>query len=181
MHKGGRDHTGGLGNENPEVGCLPALRAGQPRCAGARGVASRLRRRPIPVAEKMRTASLVTTRNVLLGSLTAEAITGATVALAPALLSRLLFGSAVAGAGATYGRLLGVTLIALVIACWPVAPEVPPAARRAVLPYNLLAAVYLAYLGIGTRAGVLLWPAVAEHALVTLLLAARTGDEDVSS
>ena len=39
------------------------------------------------------------------------------------------------------------------------------------LAYNLLAAVYLAFLGVTLQhAGSLLWPAVAEHALVTALL-----------
>ena len=48
---------------------------------------------------------------------------------------------------------------------------------RAVLAYNLLAALYLAWVGVTHRpAGILLWPAVAEHALVALLLATRMRD-----
>jgi hypothetical protein len=39
--------------------------------------------------------------------------------------------------------------------------------------YNLLATLYLCYLGIkGTSVGMLLWPAVALHLLLTALLAA---------
>jgi hypothetical protein len=42
------------------------------------------------------------------------------------------------------------------------------------LAYNLLAAIYLCYLGIaGTTAGILLWPAVVLHLLFTALLAAE--------
>ncbi len=42
------------------------------------------------------------------------------------------------------------------------------------LTYNLLATIYLFYLGIvGKSVGVLLWPAVALHLLFTVLLAAE--------
>jgi hypothetical protein len=42
------------------------------------------------------------------------------------------------------------------------------------LTYNLLATVYLGYLGImGKTVGMLLWPAVALHVLLTVLLAAE--------
>jgi hypothetical protein len=116
--------------------------------------------------------SRIRVRDVLLFSLLAEGATGFAVALAPGLVAQLLFGSDVASAGVAYGRLLGVSLLALVIACWPSAPAVPRPALNAVLAYNLLAAVYIAYLGVARRpTGILLWPAVAEHALVTLLLA----------
>jgi hypothetical protein len=41
------------------------------------------------------------------------------------------------------------------------------------LAYNLLATIYLCYPGIsGNLVGVLLWPAVAVHLLLTVLLAA---------
>ena len=114
---------------------------------------------------------------MLLFSLVAEGATALVVILAPGLVAHLLFGSDVAGAGVTYGRLLGMALLALVVACWPRTAAVPPAALDAVLAYNLLAALYLAWLGVAERpTGILLWPAVAEHALVTLLLAIRRRD-----
>ena len=94
--------------------------------------------------------------------------------LAPGLVAQLLFGTEVAGVGVAYGRLLGMTLLALVIACWPQADAVPRPALHAVLAYNLLAALYLVWLGVAHRpTGILLWPAVVEHVLVTVLLAAR--------
>ena len=75
-----------------------------------------------------------------------------------------------------------MTLLALVIACWPRADAVPRPALHAVLAYNLLAALYLAWLGVAHRPmGILLWPAVAEHALVALLLATRMRDAEAAT
>jgi hypothetical protein len=94
----------------------------------------------------------------------------------------LLFGSDVTGAGVAFGRLLGVSLLALAIACWPGAGAVSRPAVHAVVAYNLLAAMYLAYIGLMHRpGGILLWPAAAEHALVTLLLAMRMHRERVAA
>ena len=110
---------------------------------------------------------------MLLFSLVAEGVTGVAVLLAPGFVAALLFGADVAGAGAAYGRVLGLSLLAL--ACWPgaAAPGGTRAALRAMLAYNAVAAAYLAFLGIGgDLTGILLWPAIAEHALVALLLAA---------
>lgn len=125
----------------------------------------------------MKIASLLSARNVLLFSLLAEGATGLAVMPAPGLVAQLLFGTGVAGTGVAYGRLLGMTLVVLVIACWPGADTVSRPVLRAVLTYNALAAAYLTYLGIAERvAGILLWPAVAEHVLVALLLAIRMYD-----
>ena len=65
---------------------------------------------------------------MLLSSLVAEGVTGLVVVLAPGLVAQLLFGADVTGPGIAYGRLLGMTLLALVIACWPRADAVPRAA-----------------------------------------------------
>jgi hypothetical protein len=122
----------------------------------------------------MKTSSLICVRNVLLFSLVAEGATGLAVALAPGLVAQLIFCSDVAGTGVVFGRLLGVSLLALAIACWPSTDVVPRQVVHAVLAYNLLATVYIGYLGIAQHyAGNLLWPAVVEHALATLLLATR--------
>ena len=118
-------------------------------------------------------ASLLATRNVLRFSLAAEGATGIAVLLAPELVAALLFGAGVAGAGVAFSRLVGIALVALVLACWPGAdaPGGRRAALRAILVYNVLAAAYLAWLGMARApVGILLWPAVAEHALVALLL-----------
>src|SRR5262245_65531029 len=90
----------------------------------------------------MRIASLISVRNVVLFSLVAEGVTGLVVMLAPGLVAQLLFGADVAGAGVAYGRLLGMTFLALTIACWARAGGVPRPARHAVLAYQLFEAAY---------------------------------------
>ena len=46
------------------------------------------------------------------------------------------------------------------------------AALAAMLSYNLLVTAYLTYLGFGGElVGILLWPAIAIHAVLTLLVA----------
>ena len=62
-------------------------------------------------------------------------------------------------------RVAGIALIALGIACWPGPPLV------GMLIYSAVVALYLAYLGFaGGLAGVLLWPAVALHLVLSILL-----------
>ena len=87
----------------------------------------------------------------------------------------VLFGIDESGKRLPLGRIAGIALLALGVACWPgtdAAGDGMPG-LRAMLAYNALVAVYLAYLGLAAHlAGLLLWPAVAEHVVVTLLLVA---------
>ncbi len=95
-----------------------------------------------------------------------EAFTGLALVIYPSPVVRLLFGAEIAGAGTVMSRMAGIALIALGVACWPGPPLV------GMQTYSALATVYLAYVGIrGEWAGPLLWPAVALHAVLTLLLA----------
>lgn len=103
-----------------------------------------------------------------------EAATGLVLIIHPPILSHLLLGEGVSGAGMALGRVAGFALLSLGLACWPgldsTGANTP--ALRALFTYNLLATLYLAYLGIGGRSGgSLLWPAVAIHAVLMLLLA----------
>jgi hypothetical protein len=103
-----------------------------------------------------------------------EAATGLALMIYPPILSRLLLGEDVFGAGIALGRIAGFALLALGLACWPgIKPlDRNTPALRALLLYNLLATLYLAYLGIrGRPVGSLLWPAVALHCVLSLLLA----------
>jgi hypothetical protein len=103
-----------------------------------------------------------------------EAATGLALMIHPPLLSHLLLGEGVSGAGMALGRVAGFALLGLGLACWPglESAGVNTPALRALLTYNLLATLYLAFLGIGGRlVGSLLWPAVVIHAVLTLLLA----------
>jgi hypothetical protein len=95
-----------------------------------------------------------------------EIATGLTLIVQPTLVTKLLFGAEVAGAGIAASRVAGIGLFALGIACWP-----GSAALRGLLAYNVLATAFLAYLAIGGGwAGSALWPAVGLHAILSLLL-----------
>lgn len=82
--------------------------------------------------------------------------------------------------GSLLGRCFGVALLALGLACWPAweNAESSQPAFVGMLTYNLLIAVYLAYLGLVAHlSGILLWPAVALHAVVASLLIRTSRDE----
>jgi hypothetical protein len=101
-----------------------------------------------------------------------EVVTGLALIGDPSLVARLLLGDGVSGAGTALGRVAGVGLLSLGSACWPSRAEVELGApRRAMLTYNALIAAFLLYLEISNeRTGKLLWPAVAIHGVLTLLL-----------
>lgn len=94
-----------------------------------------------------------------------EGVTGLALLVAPSLVGELLLGEHLAGVAVPVARVAGIALIALGIACWPGLPLV------GMLTYSAGATLYLAYLGIaGGLAGVLLWPAVVLHAILSMLL-----------
>jgi len=87
----------------------------------------------------------------------------------PAVVVRLLFGSEISGAGMVMGRITGISLIALGVACRP--GNGTERSLWGMLTYSALVTLYLAYLGMdGTWSGGLLWPTVALHGVLTLLL-----------
>ncbi|CAN7417682.1 hypothetical protein LJR231_002673 [Phyllobacterium sp. LjRoot231] len=100
------------------------------------------------------------------------AATGLILLFSPVLFGRLIFGGELSESGQALGRLSGIVLLGFALTSWP-----DPSARpisRAMIIYNLLATVYLCYLGVmGITAGLLLWPAVALHLCLTVLLAAE--------
>jgi Ca2+/Na+ antiporter len=101
----------------------------------------------------------------------------------PAIVVAWLLGTEVSGVGTLLGRCFGIALLALGLACWPGRhrAEGGSPAFRAMLIYNVLIALYLAYLGTaGHLGGVLLWPAVALHAVVALLLVWTCRLRDIS-
>src|SRR5947209_2897731 len=101
-----------------------------------------------------------------------EAVTGLALMIDPAVVARLLLGGHLPGVGTALGRVAGFALLSLGLACWPRPGPASARALRALLTYNPLVTLYLLYLGIGGEwVGSLLWPAVALHALLTLLLA----------
>ena len=95
----------------------------------------------------------------------AEAATGVALLVAPSLVGRLLLGEELTGIAIPVARVAGIALIALGVACWPGPPRV------GMLTYSAVVTLYLAYLGIsGEWVGLLLWPAVVVHAILTILL-----------
>lgn len=103
-----------------------------------------------------------------------EFVTGLALMIAPHAVVQLLFGDTLGGAGVPVGRIGGIALLCLALACWPDFKALGglPSAHVALLTYNLLVAALLSYLGwTGEFAGLLLWPAAVLHAVITLLLA----------
>jgi hypothetical protein len=93
----------------------------------------------------------------------AEAATGLALLIAPALVGQLLLGETPSG-GAFVARVAGIALIALGVACWPGPPLV------GMLIYSAAITAYLAWLGFAGLTGLLLWPAVAIHFVLSILL-----------
>lgn len=94
-----------------------------------------------------------------------EAATGAALLLSPSLVGDLLLGEPLTGVAIPVARVAGIALIALGLACWRNSP------LFGMLIYGAVVALYLAYLGLaGGFAGVLLWPAVVLHAVLSILL-----------
>ena len=104
-------------------------------------------------------------KKTLILTAVAEAGTGAALLIVPSLVGRLLFGEAFAGVAIPVARVTGIALIALGIACWPGPPLV------GMLTYSAAITLYLAYVGfVGGLTGILLWPAVVLHVILTALL-----------
>jgi hypothetical protein len=105
-------------------------------------------------------------KRVLVFAAVSEAATGMALAVVPSLVGKLLLGVELSGVSVVIGRVTGIALFALGIACWPGSPLV------GMLTYSAAVTLYLAYAGFaGGFDGILLWPAVALHGVMTVLLA----------
>ena len=94
-----------------------------------------------------------------------EALTGLALLIVPSAVGQLLLGQDLVGVAIPVARVAGIALIALGLACSPVAPPI------AMFVYNFAVMLYVAYLGfMGEFSGMLLWPAVVAHALLSILL-----------
>jgi hypothetical protein len=103
--------------------------------------------------------------NVLVLAAVGEVATGVALLLVPSLVGQLLLGAALTGVAMTVARVTGIALIALGVACWPGTPLV------GMLTYSAAVTLYLAYVGFtGGVIGMLLWPTVFVHGIVTVLL-----------
>jgi hypothetical protein len=105
-------------------------------------------------------------RWLLIFAVVAEAATGLGLLIVPSLVGQILLGEQLTVVAIPVERVAGIALIALGIACWPGPPHL------GMLTYSASITVYFAYLGFaGALSGVLLWPAVALHVILTSLLA----------
>jgi hypothetical protein len=97
-----------------------------------------------------------------------EAAAGVVLLVYPPIVA-LLFGAEIAGVGIVLSRVIGICFIALGVACWP--GTVTDWPLRGMLTYSILVMLYLVVVGLGGEwVGKLLWPAVALHAILTILL-----------
>jgi hypothetical protein len=102
---------------------------------------------------------------VLVLAAVGEAATGLALLVVPALVGRVLLGEELSGVAIPVARVAGIALIALGVACWPGPPRV------GMVIYSAAVTLYLAYVGFaGNVTGILLWPAVVLHAILTVLL-----------
>jgi hypothetical protein len=97
-----------------------------------------------------------------------EGALGLILLVYPPIVVRLLFGVEIAGPGESISRFAGIAVIGMVVACWP--DGNPVHAFYGMTIYSTLAMLYLAYVGLNSGMGILLWPAVAVHASLSVLL-----------
>ena len=113
-------------------------------------------------------------KNVLIFAAVAEVATGLALLIVPSLVGQLLLGEGLTGVAIPVARVTGIALIGLAVACWPGPPLV------GMLIYSAAVASYLAYLGFAAGlTGIFLWPAVALHAILSVLIGRLwlTGDQ----
>ena len=96
----------------------------------------------------------------------AEMATGLALLVAPSLVGQLLVGTPLVAPASAVGGVLGLALMGLGIACWP-GPS-----KLGMLFYSASVTLYLAWAGLlQAMTGPLLWPVVALHAALSVLLA----------
>jgi hypothetical protein len=102
-----------------------------------------------------------------------EAATGLGLVVVPAVVVRILLGGELQGAGIPLGRVAGMALVALGIACWLASFDTQSCAARgivsAMLLYNLGVAFILCAVGLQSQPiGIALWPAVILHLVMAI-------------
>jgi hypothetical protein len=114
-------------------------------------------------------------KKAMILSAVCEAATGMALLVVPSLVGRLLLGEELTGVAIPVARVLGFALIALGVAFWPGSPLI------GMLTYSAAVTLYLAYLGFaGGFSGILLWPAVVFHAILTALLTWASTSDNVT-
>jgi hypothetical protein len=112
-------------------------------------------------------------KSVLRAAAAIEVATGVALLIAPSVVGRVLLGETLEGVATPLARVAGIALVALGIACWGL-----PTLGMSI--YGGGVALFLAFVGLRKQmAGILLWPAVVLHVVLTALLirAARRRSE----
>lgn len=106
----------------------------------------------------------------MLGVISAgETLTGLALLLFPSLVFHLLFGAVVSGDGAIVSRFAGIALMSLGMTCWLGKPLI------GLLIYSAAVTLYLSIIGLGGGlTGVLLWPVILLHLILSIVLAKLT-------
>jgi hypothetical protein len=107
-------------------------------------------------------------KKLLIFATLSEGSAGLVLLVYPPIVIRLLFGEEITGAGILMSRIAAITLIALSVACWPGSNTLR--AFYGILTYSAIVMLYLVFVAIAHEAGILLWPAVAVHAGISVLL-----------
>jgi hypothetical protein len=104
-------------------------------------------------------------KRVLFLAAVGEGAAGLGLLIVPSLVGDLLLGAELTGVAVIVARVAGIALVSLSVACWPGPPLI------GMLTYSAAVTLYLAYVGFaGGFSGVLLWPAVVLHVILTALL-----------
>jgi hypothetical protein len=99
----------------------------------------------------------------------AEGVTGLILVAYPPIVTQAVFDAEIAGADTIMARLTGIALIGLRVACWP--GKSAHQQLYGMLTYSTLAMLYHLRIGIrGAPVGILLWPAVVVHAVLSVFL-----------
>jgi hypothetical protein len=95
-----------------------------------------------------------------------EIVAGVVFIVSPSLVAQLALNADLNAGGEALGRIGGFGLLGLGLASWPGSASI-----RGLLAYNVLAALFLIYLGVQRElVGTLLWPLAALHLVLAVLL-----------
>jgi len=130
----------------------------------------------LPGRQREGTSESGTMKKILTLAAIGEAATGLALLIVPSLVGQLLLGEVLAGMAIPVARVAGIALIALAVACWG-------APLLGMLAYSAAVTLYLAYIGFaGGSTGILLWPAVILHVILTALLTwSSTSDKETKT
>ena len=108
---------------------------------------------------------------ILAAACIAEALTGVALLMAPSFIASILLGAELDALTLVVGRIAGVALVALAIACWPNPQLASRGAYAGMLLYNILVPLLLADAALdGAARSPWLWPTIILHGVMAMLL-----------